>query len=85
MEKFEFVIKDESGIHARPASALVKEAKLFESVINVSGNGKVANATKIIQLMAMGIKQGDTITIEVNGSDEKEAATKIQEFLQNNL
>ena len=30
MKKFEYVIKDEIGIHARPAGMLVKEAKKYE-------------------------------------------------------
>lgn len=33
MKKFEYVIKDEAGIHARPAGMLVKEAKKYQSKI----------------------------------------------------
>ena len=50
MQKFTYVIKDELGIHARPAGLLVKEAKKFASTITLSCGEKkaVAKATAII-------------------------------------
>ena len=53
MKKFEYVITDEVGIHARPAGVLVKEAKKYESKIMVSANGKSAEATKLMAVMSL--------------------------------
>ena len=47
MKKFEYVIKDEVGIHARPAGLLVKEAKKYQSKVSITKDGKSAEATKI--------------------------------------
>ena len=44
MKQFEYVIKDEVGIHARPAGILAKEAKKYDSVIKIHFNGKEAEA-----------------------------------------
>lgn len=48
MKKFNYVIRDEVGIHARPAGNLVKEAKKYESIVHISANGKSADATRLI-------------------------------------
>lgn len=54
MKKFEFVIKDEMGIHARPAGLLVKEAKKYESKITIVKEGRQAAATKLMAVMGLG-------------------------------
>lgn len=57
----EYTIKDALGIHARPAGMLVKVARQYESKILISKGEKRVDATKLMAIMSMGIKQGDTI------------------------
>ncbi|MGN8631140.1 HPr family phosphocarrier protein [Blautia sp. HCP3S3_G3] len=85
MKSFEYTITDEVGIHARPAGLLVKEVKKYDSVINVTKDGKSAEAKKLMALMGLGVKQGDTVTVSVEGGDEEAVAAKIEEFFKNNL
>lgn len=85
MKQFEYVIKDELGIHARPAGLLVKEAKKYESKIVISKDGKKAEATKLIAIMGMAIKCGQTVEVEVSGSDEEAAFEGIKAFFEKNL
>lgn len=85
MTKFEYVIKDEIGIHARPAGLLVKEAKKYESQITVSAHGKTAEATKLMAIMGMGVKCGDVVTVEAQGPDEEAAVEGLKEFFEANL
>ena len=85
MKQFEFTIKDELGIHARPAGMLAKLAKSFESDITITKGDKTVNAGKLIALMGMGIKCNDTITICIDGADEEQAAVEIENFLNENL
>ncbi len=85
MKEFEFTVKDPVGLHARPAGLLVKEAAKFGSSITVSGNGKSADAKKLIQLMSLGIKQGMTVSCRMEGEDEEAACAAMQEFLEGNL
>ena len=70
MQSFEYVIKDEVGIHARPAGNLAKEAKKYESVVTIKKGEKSAAATKLMAVMSLGVKCGDTITVEVEGADK---------------
>ena len=85
MKSFDYVITDEVGIHARPAGILVKEAKKFASKITVKKGEKAAEATKLMALMGLGVKQGDTVTIEVEGDDEDTVVEAIQKFFEENL
>ena len=85
MKSFDYVITDEVGIHARPARLLVKEAKSYDSVIRITKDGKSAEAKKLMALMGLGVKKGDTVTVSVEGGDEEAVAAKMEEFFKNNL
>ena len=85
MRTFEYTIKDELGIHARPAGLLVKEAKKFESECTITKDGKTKKLTQLMMLMSLGVKQGDTVTVSVDGADEDAAVASLKEFFENNL
>lgn len=85
MKQFEYVIKDEVGIHARPAGLLVKEAKKYESSIVIHKDGKKAEATKLMALMGLAVKCGQTVTVEISGADEDTAFEEIKKFFEANL
>ena len=85
MKTFTYTIKDELGIHARPAGMLAKTAKNYESEITISKGEKSVVCTKLMALMGLGVKCGDTITVTVNGADEDAAEAGIKEFLEANL
>ena len=85
MKTFEYTIKDELGIHARAAGLLVKEAKKFESECTITKDGKTKKLTQLMMLMSLGVKQGDTVTVSVDGADEDAAVASLKEFFENNL
>ena len=85
MKEFSYTVKDEIGLHARPAGALSKIAKEFKSEILIQKNGKAVNATKIMMLMGLGIKCGDVVKVSATGEDELQAISKIEEFFKQNL
>ena len=86
MKSFEYTITDPVGIHARPAGLLVKEIKsLVGTTVTIVKGEKSVNALKLMALMQMGIKKGDTITVQVEGENEESAAAAIEAFLKANL
>ena len=85
MKTFTYTVKDELGIHARPAGLLVKEAKKFESECTITKDGKTKKLTQLMMLMSLGVKQGDTVTVSVDGADEDAAVASLKEFFENNL
>lgn len=85
MKEFEFVVTDPQGIHARPAGLLVKEAKKIESNISVFKGARKGDLKKIFTVMALGVKQGETIKVQVEGADEEQAASTVEAFLKENF
>ncbi|WP_310603417.1 HPr family phosphocarrier protein [Anaerosporobacter sp.] len=85
MAEFTYTITDEIGIHARPAGMLVSKAKGYDAKITLECNGKSAEMTKLMAIMAMGIKCNDTVTVTTDGADADKAATELEEFFKNNL
>lgn len=85
MKQFTYTITDELGIHARPAGLLVKKAMEFKSTVSVDNGIKKGDAKKIMSLMMMAVKQGQTVTFTVEGEDEDAAAAAIEGFMKENL
>ena len=63
----------------------MKEIRKYASTVTVIKGGKSVNALKLMALMGMGIKQGDTVEVTVEGADEDTAAAAIEEFFKANL
>lgn len=85
MKNFTYVITDPEGIHARPAGELVKAAKAFTSTIQIVKDGKKADVKRIFGLMGLGIKQGQEVTVEIEGEDEAAAAEAMEKFFHDQL
>lgn len=85
MKTFEYTIKDELGIHARPAELLVKEAKKYESECTITKDGKTKKLTQLMMLMSLGVKQGETVTVTAEGADEDTAIEGLKAFFEANL
>ena len=83
MKKEKVVLKNETGLHARPAGELAKLAGTFNCNININANGKTVSAKSILGIMSLGIKAKTEIEIECNGEDEKEAMTEILKAFEN--
>lgn len=85
MKQFEYVIKSELGIHARPAGLIAKAAQSGNSVCILTKDGKNVDLKKVFALMAMGVKCGDRIEITVEGDDEDTVFEEIRDLFQKNL
>lgn len=71
----ETVVRNKSGLHARPASEFVECAAGFESKIKISRADEedFVNAKSMVLLLTLGIAQGEGMILKANGPDEKEA------------
>ena len=85
MKSFSYTVKDELGIHARPAGMLVKEVKNFQSKVTLEKDGKSADASRLMAVMGMGVKKDQTVTVTVEGDDEDAACEAIKAFFETNL
>lgn len=85
MKSFTYTITDPEGLHARPAGILVKKVKEFPCTVQVEKDGKSVDARKMFALMGLGIKNGESITITINGEQEEAAVLILEEFFKDNL
>lgn len=86
MKTFKYTIKDDYGIHARPAGKLVKLAQGFEGTkITIEKDGKSVDAAKLMMLMSLCIKRGDTVCIRIEGGNESAALSAISRFMSSSL
>ena len=82
MEKKEFHVVADTGIHARPATLLVQTASKFSSDINLEYKGKSVNLKSIMGVMSLGVGQGADVIISAEGADEAEAISAIEETMK---
>ena len=85
MKEFVYKIKDEIGIHARPAGLLVKEAAKYKSAITIEKDGKSTEATKLFGVMGLGVKCGEEVCVKIEGEDEEVAAKAMRVFFETTL
>ena len=86
MKEFTYTITDPVGIHARPAGLLVKAVKALDSAVTIAkADGKSAGGAKLMALMGLGIKQGETVTVTLEGSSEEADAASLEQFFKDNL
>ena len=85
MKEFNYTITDPAGIHARPAGILVKAAKQFKSTMTITKGAHKGDLKKIFTVMGLGVKQGETVAIQISGDDEEAAAAAVETALKENL
>ena len=78
-------IKNEQGLHMRPAGIFAKEMTAFDSDVQIEYNGKKINAKSVMNIIACCIKCGSEITLECSGTDEQAALDKAVELIESGL
>ncbi|EKY27160.1 HPr family phosphocarrier protein [Clostridium celatum] len=78
----EVVVNNGTGLHARPATLLVKKASSFKSDVSIEFNGKKANVKSLIGVLSLGVTKGANITVTANGDDETLAAEEIAKLIE---
>ena len=85
MVSFKFTVKDDEGIHARPAGMPVKHVGSLSSAVEIEFNGKKVSAKKLLAVMGLGVKCGNEIEVVVTGDNEAADADSVKTFLEENL
>ena len=79
----EITLKNEEGLHARPATEIAKNASKYSCDIKLDVNGKEYNAKSVLNIMSAGIKNNTQIKIICDGVDENSALKEIVELFEN--
>lgn len=82
MQSKEVIVMNSTGLHARPATLLVKKASSFKSDIFIEFNGKTANIKSLIGVLSLGVGKDSKIKIITSGNDEKLALDEITKLIE---
>lgn len=80
----EFTVKDKDGLHARPASLVVKAAAKYPGEIDIAYQGKQLTLKSILTVMSLGIPYKETFEVVVAGEGEQEILDEITNILSEN-
>ena len=79
----EITLKNEEGLHARPATEIAQNANQYTCDIKFAVQGKEYNAKSVLNIMSAGIKNNTQIKIICDGIDEEKALSKMIEIFEN--
>lgn len=85
MKEFTYTITSPNGLHGRPAADLATVAQALDSAVTVHKGDRSAGADRLMALMTLGVSQGDTVTVTIEGGDEEKAAETMKDYFMNHL
>ena len=78
----EVEIKNNAGLHTRPAATIVKIAAKYKSDFHLVKDGFNINGKSIIGVMTLAAEKGSKIKLVFDGEDEEEAAEEITDYFE---
>lgn len=85
VRELQLLLNNPSGLHARPASLFVQTAARFQAAIQVLVNGREADATSIMEVLSLGARQADTLTLRARGPEAEAALEALSELARANF
>jgi phosphocarrier protein len=81
----EYIILDPHGMHARPATVLLKLARQYKSTMSLKKDTTQVQMRSILNILGLAAKSGDTISVLIEGEDESEAAAALDYFFNEEM
>ncbi|RSN44776.1 PTS sugar transporter subunit IIA [Amycolatopsis sp. WAC 04197] len=81
----ELTLRNDVGLHARPAAVLVRSIAGLDAQVTVRLGDETADANSVLALMALGARQGDRIEVRAKGAQADEALTKVKDLVEQNF
>lgn len=78
----EVIVNSSTGLHARPATLLVKKASSFKSDISIEFNGKKANIKSLIGVLSLAVTRNSKVTVIASGDDEALAVEEVSKLIE---
>lgn len=80
MNTFDYVVVDEVGLHARPATQLVKFLEEISSSVTLSKGEKSVDAKRMFKIMSLAVKHGETVTFTLEGETAEKDMADLEAF-----
>lgn len=81
----EIIIKNRTGLHARPAAVFVQKANKYESEIKILKDGQEVNGKSIMGILMLAAEKGSKIKIIVSGADAEKAIEELSATLMGDM
>lgn len=81
----DYVIIDPLGMHARPATALLKLTRQFKSQFSLKKDGKLIQMRSMLNILSLSAKYGDNFPVVIDGEDELEAVKAFDYFFNEEM
>jgi len=78
----EVIVRNTTGLHARPAALFVQIANKFNSAVTLEKEGECVDGKSIIGILSLGINEGTKVNLLVEGEDAKIAFEELKNFLE---
>ena len=85
MLKQKVTVKNQTGLHLRPAGILCRTVMLYKSHISLKHGDTTANAKSVLSVLGAGVKTGDELEITCEGKDEQEAMEAMVKLFESGL
>ena len=81
MKEIVYLVTNPMGLHARPCALLAQCCVNFKSIVTATAHDKTADGRNVLELLALCVKKGDTLTLNVHGEDEEETCEALQKLM----
>ena len=81
----EVTIRNQVGLHARPATFFIQKANEYKSTINIERDEKKVNAKSLLGVLSLGVTRGTSITVIADGADEEAAVNELANLVESNF
>lgn len=81
MKEIVYQVTNPMGVHARPCAVLAQCCVNYKSIVTVTANGETADGRNVLELLTLRAKKGDTLTLQINGEDEEQAAEAVRAII----
>ena len=78
-------VKNQVGLHARPATFFIQKANEFKSSIWIERDERRVNAKSLLGVLSLGIVKGTAVNIVADGVDENEAIATLSELIDSDF
>lgn len=84
MKTAKAVIKNKMGIHVRPSGEIIAKTQSYSGTIFLKSKDLELQLNSIMDLLALGLQEGDELEISVTGPDEEIFVQELVELFQYN-
>jgi len=81
----DYTILDPHGMHARPATVLLKLARQYKSNISLKKDDKMIQMKSMLNILGLSVKCGDTVSVIIDGEDESAASVALDYFFNEEM